>query len=505
MRRTARVKLNLLVTWGDYVVGLLICAFLTPYVLHTVGDTTYGVWLFINSIAGYSGLLNLGFGETVSRYVATHYARNETHRMNQVVNVVAAVYLCMGAVAVLAGLLLAAVAPLMHNWGTVPLSEVRLSFVLLGVNAALTIVGSVFGGVLVGIQRFDIERGSMLASGFARLVLTVLLLKQEHALLILSVVSLGMTLVENAGYVCFAFVKVPTLRFGPQYLSWQVFRECFSFSGFAFLHHLAQRLIWATDNIVIGLVLGAEAIVPYFIASRLSDFLSRPVKAVGMVLMPRAGELHATDRRRSLQTLVSKGVGFSFLLMTGFFVGAGFFGPMLIRAWVGPGYEQSHLLLMILLGARIVATPMEVVRAVLFGSGRVRVPALLYSAEAVANLLLTLLLIRPFGLAGVAWGTALPLLVVELGALLPYAFRQLGYEPSRLIQEAVAPQMPALVGLLVYCEVVVRLVPDGGWPELLAISAGGGLVLGSLALAAELYQRRLAATADALHGPAGPE
>ncbi|HID22017.1 MAG TPA: hypothetical protein EYP14_06405 [Planctomycetaceae bacterium] len=493
MKRVPRLTINLLATWGDYATGVLICLFLMPFVLHTLGDTTYGLWLFINSIAGYSGLLNLGFGETISRYVAAHHARNETQRMNQVVNVIGAVYLVMGAVAIAASWGLAWAAPRLGDWSGASLAEIRWVFVILGINTAVGIIGSVFGGVLVGIQRFDIERGMIFISGVARFYLTIFLLSHQHALLTLALIFLTVTTIENVGYVYFAFKNVPGLAFRRSYLSGRVLKECFSFSGFAFLHNLSQRVIWATDNIVIGVVLGAEAIVPYFIAARLCEFISKPVACVGMVMMPRAGELHAHEKTGMLQSLVTKGLGFAFLLMLGVFVGAGFFGKMVIETWVGPGYEHSHLLLLVLLGARIVSTPMEVVRAVLFGMARVRVPALLYAVEALANLGLTLVLIRPLGLMGVAWGTAIPLIGIELGLLLPYALRQLGYEPQRLLREAIAPQLLPVSALLAYSMLVSRHVTGTGWPLILSVAAAGGCVLGTVWLAQEFVSRRWSA------------
>ena len=215
-----------------------------------------------------------------------------------------------------------------------------------------------------------------------------------------------------------------------------------------------------------------------------------------MVMMPRAGELHANEKTGMLQSLLTKGLGFAFLLMMGFFIGAGYFGKTVIETWVGPGYDQSHLLLLVLVGARIVSTPMEVVRAVMFGMARVRVPALLYALEALANLGLTLVLIRPFGLMGVAWGTAIPLITVELGLLLPYALKQLDCEPRRLLREAIAPQLLPLTALLAYSVLVSRHVAGRGWPLLFAIAAAGGGVLAAVWLAQQIVSRRWGATED---------
>ena len=86
-----RFTINLLATWSNHVLGMLLALILMPKVLGTLGDSTYGTWVFISAIAGYFGLLNLGLGQTISRYVATHHAKGEAEQVNRVVNVIGAV------------------------------------------------------------------------------------------------------------------------------------------------------------------------------------------------------------------------------------------------------------------------------------------------------------------------------------------------------------------------------------------------------------------------------
>ncbi len=479
-----KLKVNLLASWGDHLVGILIGLFLMPYVLTTVGDAQYGLWLFICSFAGYSGLLNLGFGETVSRFVAHHHAKNEITKINQVVSVIGTVYLGMSTVLIgLAGLL-AWLAPWLYDWGTTSITEVRWVIVLLGANVAVGMLGSVFGGVIIGLQRIDLERGFRTISGIGRLVMTVFLLQREHALVTLATIFLLTTLIENVGYLTVVFRQLPGLRFGRQYLSRETFRECFGFSMFALLENLASRLIDATDTIVIGVMLGTRYIIPYFVAHRLMTVIVQPLQMIGSIVMPRGAELGANQHDDNLRVLVQKGLGVSFLLTAGFFIGAWFFGGVVLETWLDRSYEQSHLILLILLGAQVVATPIHVLRGVLFGMGHVKVPALFYFVEAILNLVLTLILIKPFGVVGVALGTAIPIILVELCVMLPYALSLLRFEKSHFFQGVVIPQVLPLAALWGYSfAVALTFVISPSWIPVLLVAAGGGVVLGASWLA----------------------
>ena len=98
-----------------------------------------------------------------------------------------------------------------------------------------------------------------------------------------------------------------------------------------------------------------------------------------------------------------------------------YFGGMLIRTWIGEGLEQSQRILLILLAAQLVAQPMLILRKAMLGMGIVRVPALIDISEAVLNLILSISLVMFWGIEGVAWGTFIPLVFVELLVFMPYA------------------------------------------------------------------------------------
>lgn len=479
-----RFTINLLATWSNHVLGMLLALILMPRVLGTLGDSLYGTWVFISAIAGYFGLLNLGLGQTISRYVATHHAKGETEQVNRVVNVIGAVYLVMSGVALLIAAVIAWLVPVLWPNCGVSVWELRWVILILGVNVAVSITGSVFGGVLIGRQRFDLERAFVLLSGLVRFGLTLLLLQKESGLLILAVIFLATTAAENLGYMLCVFRLVPELRLGFRFLNRQTFRECFAFSSFAMLEAGSAMLIESTDCVVIGCVLGTDAIVPYCVAQRLCQYISKPLQAIASICLPRAGELHAQGNTAELRALLARAVGLAWLLVMGFFIGASFFGPTLMATWVHKTYPQSQTILLILLAGQLIGTPMRVVTSVLFGMGEVRRPSLIYVLEALANFALSLSLISTLGLVGVALGTVIPLCIVELGLLLPFALKRLEFSPRRLLTDVAGPQLAPLVALWNYSYLIWSHVPlHPGWPRIVGIAAGGAVVLGATWLA----------------------
>lgn len=487
MSRLGSVTRNVLASWGTHAANLVIGFFLTRYTLDMLGVSTYGSWLLINSIASYAGLLYCGLGETISRYVAKYHSEQNWHRINQVITLVLTIYLAMGGVALLLAGVLCLTAPWWGGWNGDDLLEARITILILGVNVAVGMAGSVFGGVLHGLRRFDLERGIGFSFDLVRLVLFLAFLTDRYGLVTIALIYFVVAIGENLSYIVLARKILPTLAVGPSLLDRQVFRECGQFSSMAFVNVVASQLINATDTITIGLLLGKEAIVPYYFGLRLTQFAKQPIDKIAHICMPTAGALQSELDRTKRNRFLIKTLGIVLLLAGGAFIGAWFFAPDVLKLWVGSkltdgDLAQSHRILMILLGAQLVALPCSILRAFLFGSGYVRVPALIYLTEAVVNLGLSITLCLTFGIEGVAWGTAIPVVLFELCVLVPYALKQLQVSLRRIAQEAFVPQLTPLLALLAYSVTISNYSwSHGDWLALLAVTiCGGSILLGTI-------------------------
>ncbi len=481
---------NILAGWTAHLVIVLIGFFLMPYILGTVGEAQYGAWVFINAIAGYSSLIYSGFGATICRFVADLSARKQWAKLNSVVSTIQAIYLLTATLVFIVTALFAWWAPSLDKWGELSVVEIQGSILIVGCTIGLGMVASVYGGVLVGTQQIATLHGIEVVLGIIRLLLTVLCLDQQYGLITLSMIFLVTTMVEHTIIAFFAYRHFPQLSIAPWKAERTAFAECVSFSAFNAIAQVAECLIYFTDTIIIGLILGPLAVVPYQIGLRIAQMIQIPVARIGEAVLPRAGELYALNDKAGLSRLVNQGMGLAFLLSGGFLIGAYYFGELLIRTWIGQQYADSHLILVLLVASQLIALPMVVVRKALLGIGQVRVQAWIDLLEALINLVLSLIFIYWWGIIGVALGTIIPLYVVELALLLPYAMPQLGLTRRELWKTVLAPQIPALVALIVFCDFVSPHVPASGWIPLLSVTLlGGGTLLGVRGLMLLLERR----------------
>src|SRR5271169_2780557 len=85
-------------SWSALAVNVAIGIFLSPFILHHLGDTAFGIWVLIFSITGYYGLFDLGIRSSIIRYVSKYTATGDQEKLTQFINTALFSYTCIGAV-----------------------------------------------------------------------------------------------------------------------------------------------------------------------------------------------------------------------------------------------------------------------------------------------------------------------------------------------------------------------------------------------------------------------
>jgi O-antigen/teichoic acid export membrane protein len=158
-------------------------------------------------------------------------------------------------------------------------------------------------------------------------------------------------------------------------------------------------------------------------------------------------------------------------------VALAFSSGVLLRVWMGATFADARLLVQVLLIAFGVTAFNHAGYSALLGMRRVGLllPTY-YVPQAVLNLALSLLLVRPLGPLGVALGTTIPALVLEY-SYLRLVLRELDVSWRAFFVHTVRPTvapLPIAFGPLVAAYVIAG--PD--WPPLVALAALGGAAYG---------------------------
>ena len=398
---------------------------LTPFVIRTLGQDGYGTWTLITAMTGYMSLLALGVPMACVRYLAQDVAEGDTQKMNETIGSCAGMYLLVGGAAIVIGLVLTVLFRAYEIPSTLR-GEAPFAFAVMVVQVSAGFIGLLPEGIMFAHHDFVARNVIRVAAVVVRLVLTLAILSLRASLVLLASVQLATLIFDFSASMLVIRRRYPSVRVRLSYFHWPMVRKIFSFSMYVLLLSAGARLSFETDALVIGAVLGVAAIPFYAVANSLVVYLMDFTISIAAVVAPMATKLNTEHRRSELVDMFLKWskLSLSLTLAAGLFLVV--LGPRFIGWWISADYEQpSGVVLQILMISSFAFLPVRgVALPILMGLGKPRTPTLAFVGAGVLNLVLSIGLARPMGLAGVALGTAIPN-VLFAGFVLASACREL--------------------------------------------------------------------------------
>jgi O-antigen/teichoic acid export membrane protein len=412
MSKIKQYSRNLLANWVGYGAGLVVMFFLSPFVVHRLGDTEYGVWSLLVSLTGYMGLIELGTRGGLDRFINYYLGQNDTLRVNKIINTGLTFFVLLGL-----GLFILAAAIAMSFHLLFPktpvefLSDARITILLVALNLWLSFLGTPFFQILTAFERFDLLNAINLAVLFVRTALTVLVLFAGQGIVALAVVQAVATVLGNLLAFLASKKIFADLTLGFALASWEHFRQLFTFSMWGFVGNVSMQLLYWTDNVLIAIMLGPEMVTYYSIGGMLVIYCRGLIEQCARIFIPQIIKDIARKDWPSLQSLFLQGSNFIMAVSIFILVAIGVFGREFLALWMGPAYaEKSYNVLLILTISQFPAVAILLGGPVIMGLNKVRLGALLTLFQALANLALSIFFVKYLtqGIDGVAWGTFYP-------------------------------------------------------------------------------------------------
>ena len=411
---------NIGTNWVVTLVTIAVTYFLVPFSVHAVGQDGYGTWNLINSFTGYLSLLVLGVPMASVRYFAEHVAERDQRKLNEAIGSCTGLYLIMGASALLAGIGLFAFFTVAYEIPAAWRSDAHLAFFLVVLSVAAGFVAMLPAGIMAAHHDFVLRNLVVLGRLILRLGLTLILLTLRASLVFLALIQVICVTFEFVTAWLLIRRRYPGVRMRLADLDWKMVRQIFSFSLYVLLLNVGVRLSFETDALVIGAFMDVGRIPFYTVANTLVLYLMEFVLAIAAVVMPMATKLKTEGRASELREIFLKWskIALSLTLMAGLFLII--LGPEFIGWWLDPSFEEpAGRVLQILVVAGLVFLPVRgVAQPILMGLGKPGLPAIAFLAAGLLNLVLSLALVGPLGLPGVALGTAIPNVLFAVVVLL---------------------------------------------------------------------------------------
>jgi O-antigen/teichoic acid export membrane protein len=450
---------NAIANWGAFIYVAAVSFFLSPVIVNSLGSTGYGVWSLLVAVVGYLGLLDFGVRGAVTRFIAHHHAVGDLKASSLIATAAVVLFGLLGLLAILISSGLSWLAPVLFHIPADLMFDARVVLVLGGLTICTTLIGAVYGGVVTGLERFDISSGIEILLTTVRSATVLVALKLGYGLITLAWIHFFSSVLY--GLAMWGTVRriLPGLRFQFREKLAPHVRTILSFSTYLSMIHILGIVIYYTDALVIATLLPISAVGIYAIAGNLADYARKVASALSKMFTPRISAMKSAGSDQ-IVSAVLEGSRAATLATLPIVMTYLFRGETFIRIWMGPEYGHSAGAVLEVFAYVVWAgSARAVAGAAIIGVNLHRrlIPLLVF--EAVCNLVLSIVLARRLGVVGVAVGTLIPGLIVSL-VLMPRCLKQtIGVPVSAYYSKALLRPTLSCVPFAIATYLIERYLP----------------------------------------------
>lgn len=444
-----RIFENIFSGWANIIVTVAIAFFVSPFIITSLGKELYGVWILIVSVTGYFTVLDFGVSTAIVRYISSSTAQSDHAKARAVYSTSIVIFSIISVAILLLSSVLGYFFQDLFKLYSIPRIYLYAVFLVSALDLACSLLFSVFSGSLAGLQEFKFINGTSILFNIIKTILLVFLLKLGFSLLTLALLQLLVSGFKALSQYVKIKLNYSFMRFSSGAISRTSAKMIYDYSIYSFVIAIALKLLFYTDSVVIGAFINVSEIVFYAIPASLLDYLEKFIWAIVAVLVPVISANEATGNNEENAKFYIIGTRYILLVSMPIMVSLFFFGQDFISIWMGAEIgENSGLVLKLLLIGFGFSFSQLLASGILKGISKHRVLAYILAAEAVANIVLSLLLAKPYGVAGVAVGTLVPLVLATFATII-FTCRQLELSVFRYMYRAYSgPLFGSLVALI---------------------------------------------------------
>lgn len=345
------LKAGVILSYLTLVLSNIIALIYTPYMLHMMGQSEYGLYSLVASVVAYLTILDFGFGNAIVRFTAKYKAESRDKEQYNLFGVFLVIYILAGVVALCIGLgLYINVDTLFGKSMTFEeLEKARVMMLLLIFNLFFTFPLSVFSSIVTAYERFVFQKSVNLVRIFIQPCIMVPLLFWGYKAIAMVVITTILNLICLLINCWFCFAKLKIKIYFKKF-EWQIIKEIVGYSYFVFLTIIVDRAFWSSGQFILGIENGTTEVAIFSIAVQLCMYYMAFSIAISNVFLPKMTRMVACNTTNQEISLLFIRIGriqyyILGLILSGFVI----FGRKFIEYWAGPGYESVYVLTLLMM------------------------------------------------------------------------------------------------------------------------------------------------------------
>lgn len=404
MNRTKKAMRNGVVGLAGQIITILLNIISRKFFIQYIGVELLGLNSTFASILNTLSLAELGFQQVIVFHLYGALAKGDQEQINSLVNVYRIVYRCIGCFFIAASL--CCVPFLQFFLSDIEVTDsVRLYFLLQALAGACTYFLAYKRNILYADQHSYISAliDSIVNTSAALLSIAAILL--THSYLLYLIINLIKTYLSNLFVHIVCSRRYPYLH--SERINWNLLKSIASSLKDVVLERLAIYVYSSTDNLIISVFISTIQVGFLNNYTMIISHIKTLMQSLSTPLIPALGNKVALEQKGTQQINTFRLLEQTYFWLTGLAVVPVYvLADSFIRMYLGEQYVLPHLILFLLCVDLYVHINQDSCLSFLSANGLFRKRRNISIGGAIVNIVVSLLLMKPFGIAGILAGTA---------------------------------------------------------------------------------------------------
>ncbi len=460
-------KAGVILSYAGEIVKILVNLIYTPIMLRLLGQSEYGLYQLVYSVVSYLSLLSLGFGSSYLRFYSRYKAQKDENGVAKLNGMFMIIFCSISVICVLCGSVM--IGNIRGIFGTgLTNAEYETARILMGmliINLAMTFPNSVFNCSITANEKFLFQKFLILLQNIFSPFLTLPLLIMGYGSVGMVSVTTFLTFVLLLSNIFYCFKKLH-IRFEFKKFQAGLLKEMWVFTFFIFLNQIIDQVNWSVDKFLLGRFAGTTAVAVYGVGGQINTMYQQFSTSISNVFVPKVNRIVAESNDNNQLTKLFARVGrIQFIVLDLILSGFIFFGYPFVKMWAGEEYGASYAVAILLIVPVTVPLVQNLGIEIQRAKNMHKVRSIVYLFIAIANVFVSIPLIKLMGPAGAALGTAISLFAGNIIFMNWYYHARIGMNMIYFWQE-IAKFIPALIAPCVVGIAIMKFVNITGLVKL---------------------------------------
>ena len=394
---------NSMYNFIGFLLPIIVIIFITPIIISHWGVKDYGVYIFLNTIVTFLGLLDLGVSTANSKHIIEYYSKKQDDKLKKLIYSMNSVYLIMAFVYLSISISIGFIIQTFFI-SRVGLGENNylLIFFIVGLTSFSGSLFSNFGNILVTIQRYDlaikISMFFMILSNACMLLIVLL----GYGLVPVLIVQLFLVILSSLTYFVVAKNVFPVMQLKYAWVKEEIINN-YKFGLSVAFNNLANSSLVHFDKLLVPIFLGNAQLTYYSVPGSIATKISNISANFATLLFPITVNLHSLNQIDKIKRVYIRSMRLIIILSAAISFPIIFMASKILLYWLGGDFvAQSTNVLIILVMTNFFLALFSPISNLLMAMGKMKFLTTGSVIMAIINIIALLILLPRYGINGAA-------------------------------------------------------------------------------------------------------